>query len=63
MVILSKIGFRERFAEKSSTDKITVFPFQNIKPIYNEYKEDFQNDVSQAAEKSIFRKSVWKARQ
>ena len=45
-------SYSKRFAEKSSTDKITVLPFQNIKPIYNEYKEDFQNDVSLRLQKS-----------
>ena len=38
--------YSQRFSEKSSTEKVIVLPYRNIKPVYEAYKADFQSDVS-----------------
>jgi hypothetical protein len=39
------VSFSSKFNEKSSTDdKHTVLPFRNVKPLYNQYVNDFQMD-------------------
>lgn len=35
-----------RFYEKSSTEKVIVLPYRNIKSVYVAYKPDFQSEVS-----------------
>jgi hypothetical protein len=38
-------NYAKRFNEKSPTDGVSVLPFRNIKPVYEEYKRDFQTDL------------------
>ena len=46
-VIKDKLrDYSHRFYEKSSTEKVIVLPYRNIKSVYVAYKPDFQREVS-----------------